>query len=622
MIVFLAAALHCQSGTAQQSSLYMTKELKRAYENGTRSYDGQPGKNYFQNRTDYDIQVEFDPYSRLLTGKEAVTYTNNSPDTLVRTVINLYANILKKGATRKKSLNPDDAGDGMNVSRLVVNGSAFDLERNPPYLDGKNLIVRLPAPLPPGGTAEFEIDWQYTFQGNSNIREGRYHETTFFIAYWFPRIAVYDDIDGWDRHIYNAEQEFYHEYGDYNVSVTVPAEFYVWASGLLQNAVEVLSDREYRLFTESKTTDSIIPILTADSHDQGSASRKNQKKTWKFRAAYLPDFAFALSDTYLWDATSVAVGDKRVHVHAVYFRDSKDFHEVAAISRETIRLLSDSVMQVPFPYPQMTAFNGHFGMEFPMMVNDGDAANRNGTLFVTAHEIAHTYFPFWVGTNEHKYAWMDEGLITFLPKTIEDALSHDPDYRAFLANIRTYSHYAAGKYDAPPMMPSDQLAGMTYMYVSYSRSAVAFYVLQDILGNELFKKCLVSFIDRWAGKHPTAYDLFYTFEDVSGQDLGWFWQPWFFEFGYPDLSVNSVSEGEKGLDILIHREGGFPVPVNLLVTYTDGTQDEINQSASLWHEGAVEVLITLNSRKRVKTVEVNARTVPDVHSGNNRFDLE
>ena len=350
--------------------------------------------------------------------------------------------------------------------------------------------------------------------------------------------------------------------------------------------------------------------------------KNNLQQTWRFKADYLPDFAFAVSNNYLWDATSVEVEGKRVHVQSVYYEGSKDFHEVAEISRDIITLLGDSVMKVPYPYPQMTAFNGHFGMEFPMMVNDGDAETRNETLFVTAHEIAHTYFPFYVGTNEQKYAWMDEGLITYLPKTIEDALSHDKNYRSFRNNIRTYSYYAGSKYDAPPMMPSDQLTGVTYMYVSYSRSGVAFYVLENLLGKETFQAALSEFITRWEGKHPTAYDFFFTFEDVSGMDLEWFWKPWFFEFGSPDIGVSSVNQFGEAVTINVERKGSFPVPLNLLVNYEDGSSESLKYSTTVWSDGATEFNLKHTARKKVKSVEVDISSVPDNNRANNTYLLQ
>jgi aminopeptidase N len=241
---------------------------------------------------------------------------------------------------------------------------------------------------------------------------------------------------------------------------------------------------------------------------------------------------------------------------------------------------------------------------------------------VTAHEIGHTYFPFFVGTNEHKYAWMDEGLVTFLPKSIEDALSDDEGYVAFHNNIRSYSHYAGSKYDAPPMMSSEQLYGVAYMYVSYSRAGVAFYVLKNILGKEMFQQCLVEFINRWEGKHPTAYDFFYTFEDVSGQDLSWFWKPWFFEFGYPDLGVKYVDNSQQDVVIEIENKGTLPTPVNLIITYKDGKVDEINESASAWKDGGEQFRIIVDSRVKVKKVEINPLTVPDAVRENNVFEVK
>ncbi len=604
---------------SQESDLYIPREIKRAYQNGTRSFDGNPGENYFQNKTDYTISVNFDPYTRLLEGSEKILFKNNSPDTLRRVIIRLNSNILKKGVTRNKSLDPSDVTNGTEITLLKIGEDNIDLKNNPPYLNENNLIIRLPKPIIPGSQTEFEINWNYIFQANSNIREGRYHETTYFIAYWYPKIAVYDDIEGWDRHVYNAEQEFYHEYGDYAVNVTVPRDFYVWSSGLLQNAGEVLNEEKLELFEQSKTSDKVINILSKKDGDKGDMPRNNLKQTWKFKADYLPDFAFALSDTYLWDASSIEVNGERVHVHAVYYKGSSDFHEVTEISRQTIKLLSDSVMRINYPYPQMTAFNGHFGMEFPMMVNDGDADNRNETLFVTSHEIAHTYFPFLVGTNEQKYAWMDEGLVTFLPKAIEDQLSHDNGYKSFTSNIRSYSYYAGSKYDVPLMTPSDQLTGVTYMYVSYSRAGVAFYVLENILGKELFKECLQTFIQRWEGKHPTAFDLFFTFEDVSGENLNWFWKPWFYEFGYPDLGIANVFQQDDEINIQVEKTGSFPAPVNLILTFEDGSSKNLNQSAMIWAENELSTELVFKSKKKVKRVEINIASVPDNNRSNNSF---
>ncbi|MEJ2595248.1 MAG: M1 family metallopeptidase [bacterium] len=619
VVLMLFVVLFPYDLVAQQDHLYMPREIRRAYEKGTRSADGTPGKKYFQNRTDYTISVNFNPYTRLLQGSETIRFTNNSPDTLKRLVIRLNPNLLKKGAVRSVSIDPADVTDGVEITSLIIGRDAVDLENNPPFLSGKNMIVRLPKALVPSSVTEFRIDWNYIFQANSNIREGRYHETTYFIAYWFPRIAVYDDIYGWDRHNYNGEQEFYHEYGDYEVNITVPRNFYVWSSGILQNPGEVLPEDEFERFEASKSSDRVIPVLDKNDRKQQRGEQTKDKLSWRFMAEDLPDFAFALSDTYLWDASSVEVNGKRIHIQAVYHPEAKDFEEVVEISREVVSLLSDSVMHVDFPYPQMIVFNGHYGMEFPMMANDGEGKDRNETLFVTSHEIAHTYFPFLVGVNEQRYAWMDEGLITYLPKSIEDRLSHDKNRREFSSNIRSYSYYAGSRFDVPLMVPSDQLTGLSYMFASYSRSAVAFYVLEGILGKAMFTSCLQSFIIRWKGKHPTPYDFFYTVADVSGQSLNWFWEPWFFEFGYPDLQIDSATQDDNKIQVEVRKKGSLPVPVSLILTFESGRTVQLDESAGIWADGREKLSIFHETKQKLTKVEVDISRVPDSDRSNNIF---
>ena len=618
-----------------QNGLFMPKNLKTAYRDGSRSYDGKPGENYFQNKADYAIEVHFNPQSRLLSGSESIVFTNNSSDSLRSVVIRLYGNLYKKGAVRNVEIDQADAGEGFKLDKLIFNGESIDLDSKSTTTDGTNLTVHLPRTIGPGGKADFDIDWQYVFPANTNIREGRYHETNYFIAYWFPRIAVYDDIDGWNRHLYNGEQEFYNEYGNFDVRVTVPGDYLVWASGLLQNPKEVYGKTVLERFEKSKTTDEIIHIVSEKDIENGKLTANRKRNTWRFKAENQSDFAFATCNTYLWDATSVEIGGKRVLVNAVYNENSKDFHEVAELSRQALKLLSEKAIGVDYPYPQMTAFNGHYGMEFPMMVNDGDGGNREETIFITAHEIAHTYFPFLVGTNEQRYAWMDEGLVTFLPKETETEMAGDMNYNALHKSILTYSWYAGSKFDLPLMTPSDQLTGRTYMYLSYSKAAAAFYTLRDVLGREVFQQCLVEFIDRWKGKHPTAYDFFFTFQDVSGEDLSWFLKPWFFEFGFPDLAVvkvekiNTATSGKRltGYLIEVQKAGNYPTPVHLIVSFTDGSQDFIRETAKIpiaigRKDGGNKLRITLETNKEISLVEVDASSVPDANTENNVFEPE
>ena len=605
-----------------QSSLFMPDNINKAYQNGSRSLDGKPGGKYFQNTTDYNIEVDFDPQSRLLTGSETINFTNNSPDSLRSIVFNLYGNLYKKGAARRVTIDTGHAGEGFVLNKLIFNDETIDLKSTAVSVDGPNLTVKLAQAIRSGTSVKFTIDWQFVFPANTNIREGRYFETNYFIAYWFPRIAVYDDINGWSKHVYSGEQEFYNEYGNFEVKVSVPKNYLVWASGLLQNPDEVYAKTILKRFEESKITDEIIHVVSVEDIQKGKLTADNEINTWHFKAENLNDFAFATTNTFLWDATSVEIGENRIPVNAVYYEGSNDFHEVAELSSQSLKLLSENAIGVDYPYPQMTAFNGHYGMEFPMMINDGDMDNRNGTIFVTAHEIAHSYFPFLVGTNEQKYAWMDEGLVTFLPKEIETEMSDDSTHDALKNAILTYSYFAGGKHDLPLMIPSEQLTGRTYMYLSYSKAAAAFYTLRDVLGKEVFQQSLIEFIRRWEGKHPTAYDLFFTFNDVSGENLDWFWQPWFFEFGFPDLAVVNVEMADGGAYVVdVEKAGKYPTPIHLIVSFADGSQDFIHHSAKTWKDAGHQLRITIETTKEISSVKIDRTKVPDANRGNNIFEV-
>jgi len=599
--------------TYGQEELYMSKEIKRAYGNGTRSEDGEPGKNYFQNSADYDINIEFNPINGHLTGNETVSYKNNSSTPLKKIVFRLYQNLYKKGVARNVDIVADDVNSGIEITEIICNEN----EIVNTDIRGTIMIVSLTHELKTGSSIDFKISWNYNFPMETQLREGRYFDSSYVVAYWYPRIAVYDDIYGWDKHKYNGEQEFYNDYGNYQVSIAVPKNYLVWASGELQNPNDNYSEFVSEKLEQAYQEDEIVNIITKKNIDKQTFTKQRPYNVWKFSSEKLSDFAFALSNNFLWDATSIEIGDKRIKVNAVYNPNSVDFHEVAYLSAQSLKHLSEDVMGVNYPYPQLTAFNGHYGMEFPMMINDGDGENRNETVFITAHEIGHSWFPFLVGTNETQYAWMDEGLITFLPKQVEDSLSDNEDFRSLSGTLKSYSYFGGSKYDVPIMAPSTQLTGPTYMFVSYNRSAVAYYVLKDILGEKTFQKCITSFIERWTGKHPTAYDFFYTFNNVSRENLNWFWNTWFFSFGYADLAITGFEQNDSNVTIEIKNKGGFPTPVYLKLFYSDDNYDTFYENASVWENDKMDLSVSFKTDKEVIRVEIDNLFTPDANDSNN-----
>lgn len=602
----------------QKSNLYQSLQYQNALEQGTRSVDGTPGENYWINRTDYDLKVDFDPVSNLLKGDEVMTYHNNSPDTLRRLVIRLYQDFYRKGNPRDWQINADQLHDGVKISEVFVNGKEIDMDEYKRRIirSGTNLHIKLGKEnkIAPGTKNKIELKFEYTFPQFSALRMGSYDSTSSFVAHWYPQMAVYDDIDGWDMNNYYGTYEFYNDFGIFNVELTVPKNFIVWGTGVLQNPKEVLSEKYLERYQEARESDEVINIISKDDLGKMDFTKDREKLTWKFKAEMVPDFAFATSDHYLWDARSVEVEEgRRVVTSAAYKEESQDFYEVAEVSAQTVEYLSKELPGVPFPWPEVTVFNGRGGMEFPMMVNDGSAKTRDGMVGVTSHEIAHTYMPFYLGTNERKYAFMDEGWAVMLPFDFQARNMEERDPVA--RNHMGYSRIAGKELDLPLMVLSTQTRYIAYRNVAYGRPGAAYHILEGVLGKEKFKAALKEYINRWKEKHPLPYDFFYTFEDFTGENLEWFWKPWFFEFGYPDLAISEVF----GNKIKIEKVGKLPIPIALTVIYSDNTNQIFTETAEVWKEGDKFVEFQAEEGKKIIEVKLGNTHIPDADLENNNW---
>ncbi len=605
---------------ATSQELYIPYNIVQAYESGSRSDDGRPGPEYFQNKSSYRIKAEFDPDLKILKGKEWITYDNRSNDVLTRIVFKLYQDYYQRGGIRDKSISPDDLHDGTRIKYLSVNDMVFDVSDPLKVIrSGTNMIVMLEEYLLPKAALKIIIEWEFDFPVKTTERFGTYNKCSFFVGYWYPQVAVYDDIDGWDVIEYNGTQEFYNDFNDYECEITVPSEYLVWATGNWLNPDDILKDIYLERYNMAKSSDEVVHIITAK--DFKNHSRNKRKSVFKYYASHVTDFAFAVSKKYLWDARSVQCSgnEERITAHAVYSKKAYEFHQVPDIAAQSICLLADEIIGVPFPFDHLVAFHGSEGMEFPMMINDGDYSDYKGTVDVTAHEIGHTYFPFLVGTNEKKYAWMDEGLITFLPKEILRILVKDDfPYQSDLAIFKAFS---GDEQEVALMIPSNQLRGITYQVHAYYRSSVAFYFLSDYLGNDDFKKALKEFISRWEGKHPTPYDFFFTFNDVTGQDLNWFWDAWFFNPGWVDLSVANVEVQDETCLVRIENKGGLPVPIDLNFIYTDGKTESVKINADCWKKDYNRLSYKKVLSGKIRQVYIDEKHLPDKNPVNNYFIL-
>ena len=607
-----------------QTDQFIPRNVKLAYDKGTRSYDGKPGPNYWQNKSEYLIEVKFIPSERLIIGKSKIIYHNNSPDTLNQLVFRLYQDYFKKGFPREFRVHPDDIHDGVKINKLKISDKEiFINEISVVNRIGTNLIIHLTddVKISPKSKSKIEVEWESVVPKHSNIRMGTYDSTTFFIGYWYPQIAVYDDIDGWDLIPYTGTVEFYNDFNDYDIKITVPKNFIVWATGELQNPTEVFSKEIQEKYYKAQHSDSVIHIVSLE--DLNVNKLKTQNFDWikyHFKAIDVPDFAFALSDHYLWDATSLVVDsstNRRVFISSAYRSSSRDFYDVAKISRDIIEYFSNVFPQIPYPYPAMTVFNGHGGMEFPMMCNNGSVNSYVAALGLAAHEIAHTYFPFYMGINEKKYAWMDEGFAVMLPFDLQERYSEGEDGPRE-RNALTYENNSGYEDDVPLMTLSYLLKGNAYRNTVYRKAACAYDILREILGKEQFIKALKEFAKFWNGKHPTPYDFFETFNRVSGEKLDWFWQPWFYEKSVPDLSLTNVlyKQGELSFDII--NKSKLPVPIYIKITFEDNKNQIFTDSALYWSKKDKYKFITKLTKKPIM-IEIGNRMIPDINRVDNEF---
>ncbi|RKY93847.1 MAG: M1 family peptidase [Ignavibacteriae bacterium] len=607
-----------------QDDLYLPLNIKKAYENGTRNYDGTPGLNYWQNSSDYKIKVEIDPEKKMLYGSETITYYNNSPDTLKTLVIRLYQDIFKIGNARDFSTKKEVINDGVNLSKIIVNGEEVDTTSSIKKIRrGTNLILKLEDPVPPQANIKLAFEWYFIIPNKTTFRMGAYDSTSFFIGYWYPQMAVYDDIDGWDYNNYGGYQEFYNDFSNFDVEIKVPNTFAVWSTGILQNPDELLTQQTLDRFNSAHNSDEVVRIVTEEDLNDGNIfNNSSSHNVWKYKTDKVPDFAFALSDHYLWDAVTTVVdssADRTVFIQAAYKVESDDFYNVADISKKAIEFFSFEIPAVPFPYPSLTVFNGSGGMEYPMMVNDGSAKSKAGTVGVTSHEIAHTYFPFYMGTNERKYAFMDEGWAVMLPYDFQERMAeYDPRKR----QISAYQRYAGTERDVPLIVPSVSLIGATYRMYAYARPGAAYEFLRNTLGDKLFLKALHNYMSNWHGKHPIPYDFFNSMNSGAGENLDWYWKPWFFDFGYPDLSITKVVIGGTNLSVTVKKEGNIPIPIKLTFIYSDNTETEIYKDASVWSDGKDEIIITEKTTKTIEKIKLGDSHIPDVNHKRNTYIIE
>jgi hypothetical protein len=596
-------------------SLYMPRSVRRAYANGTRSLDGRPGSRYWQNHARYSISVTAAPPNRTIKGSEQVTYWNASPDTLRRLNIKLFLNNHKPGAPRDGGASTDYMTSGTHVERVTVDGQPTPWEENERFFTQRRLD--LPKPLAPGDSVRLTFDWHFDMSRESG-REGAIDSTTFFLAYFYPRVAVYDDYQGWDTMTFTGSQEFYSDFNDYDVTVNVPANYIVWGTGTLTNAASVLQPAVLQRFQGSLTTDSTVRVVTPADLAAKRVTVQQPTNSWRFTARNIPDMTFGLSDHFNWDAGSVVVDDatnRRASVQAAYDDTSKDYHRMVQYGRHALDWLSHKWPGVPYPYEKTTVFRGFAGMEYPMMANDETYADTVFSRFVAEHEIAHTYFPFYMGINETRYAFMDEGWATTLEYLIGQEDIGPERARDFFKEFRVSGWIndpdAAG--DLPIVTPEDALVASAWGNNAYGKAALGYLAAKELLGDELFRKALHEYMARWNGKHPTPWDFFYSFNDATGRNLDWFWKSWYFDNSYIDLRIHSVTKTGSGYDVVLDNIGGMPAPVTLWLNSANSS-DSVRVSPAVWEKNPKRATVKVKTKRTIEMIALDGGIWMDADS--------
>ncbi len=608
------------SATYAQQPLFMPENVRKAFTNETRSMDGKPGKNYWQNHGRYNINVTVAPPSKTVRGNETITYFNNSPKPITSIIVKLIMNIHNAGTARQRSAAADYLTTGVHINKYTENGKEVK------FRDQQGSTwqqVKLNKPVATGDSVQLTFAWHYDLSEQSG-REGKLDSTSFFLAYFYPRVAVMDDVHGWDKMDFTDAQEFYNDFNDYTASIMVPKNFLVWGTGELLNAAQVLQPTFFEKFNKSFTSDEVINVATQQDIEAKNITAQNAMNTWQWQATNVSDMAFCISDHYVWDAASVIVDKKtgrRASCQSAYLNKAGNFHNQVKHIQHSLDWYSNYWPGVAYPFPKSTIVQGFADMEYPMMANDSPQPDDVIQRFITEHEVGHSYFPFYMGINEHRYGFMDEGWTTAFENLIGQEDLGKEKANTFFKQFRVagWALNPSDETQIPIITPTNILSGQAMGHNEYGKPALAYLALKDMLGDDLFRKSLHGFMDRWNGKHPIPWDMFNSFSNLSGKDLNWYFANWFMSTNYIDLEVEKVTPDKNGVAVVIKNIGGFAVPTDVLVEYSDSSKETFHQTAGIWEKNQQITTINIATKKKVTYLKLDGGIFMDANEKNNSW---
>ena len=620
MLVLLAVTTLALQQSVADSSPFRQLALPGA--TPVRSASGAPGPRYWQQRADYTLEATLDTATSSLRGHGRIYYVNRSPEPLSFVWVQLDQNLFTPGSIAVVLNQPPlvfaggvvfDFGargfaGGITIDRFNAAGRPLNTKAF-----GTMMRVELPKPLAPELGITFDVAWHFPIPPYGAGRMGHVGSRFYELGQWYPRMAVYDDVHGWNTLPFLGAGEFYLEFGDYDVSLTLPAGFVVTATGALANPTAIRTPQERARLARALSSGHVVPIITREEAIANAARRVPGTRTWRFTASGVRDFAWAAGAGLRWDASTW----DGILIQTFYHPDAAPWEEANAMVRFALKHFSNALGQ--YPWPQVSAVEGLIeGMEYPMVIYCPSLQKREDQYWVLMHELGHQWFPMQVGSDERRYPWMDEGFNTFADYDAAEAFFKGTAYGDTVRRelLGAYAATAIPGSEQPMITKPDEVREL--YWTAYQKPALMLSILRDaVVGREEFDRAFREYTRRWKGKHPQPADFFRTIGNVTGRDLDWFWRNWVYTTARLDQAVDSVRAGEDTTFLYLSNRGQMVLPVTLELRYGDGTTETRNLPVDMWNLGS-RFTYGLASTKRLSSVVIDPRRVyPDINRENN-----
>jgi hypothetical protein len=564
---------------AIRRDLPLTNMIRRAFAAGTRDSSGRPGPAYWQLWVDYTIEARLDPAMSAITGRETVVVRNHSQVSVSSIQMRLDQNVFAPQAQRVRPV--PEITEGMLVTRLSLDGQPVDLDPPPPQrrpgagrqpvrlaaygLDETTARITLPTPIPAQGSATLEVEWRFRVpraEGGRGLRMGRWADSLYQVAQWYPRVAVFDDLreGGWDTDPYLGASEFYNNFGRFDVTLDVPAGWIVGATGVLRNPEEVLTATARERLAPVLDDDSTRTIVGADEVGPGRATAAGERLRWHFVADTVNDFAWATSNRFVWDATRATIPEAGpVPVHLLYLPGkAEEYRAAAPVVRHALEFYS--ALWMPYAFRQLTIVDGpDGGMEYPMFIMSG--------LGAADHEVGHEWWPMMVGVNETWYGFMDEGFNRYMNIL---SRAHRQGQSPNLDRLGQRYGQTSGDEREAPLMWDANYGGPMYRFQAYEKAPLMLSMLGGIVGDSAVQRAMSQYARAWRFKHPSPWDYAFFMDRALGQDMGWFWYAWLYTTESVDGSIQNVAKTGDKTTVTVRQDGQMPSPVVLQVTFAPG----------------------------------------------------